>query len=51
MVALFNNEIMPNYRSSYEKVLYTSAQSSLDKIVVDYYSDNAKKAEIVMGKY
>lgn len=51
MVKMFNEEILPNYKSQYEKVLYTSSKSSLDKIVCDYYEDKAKRADIVMDKY
>jgi|TARA_B110000285_G_scaffold230348_1_gene296796 hypothetical protein len=51
MVTLFNNNILPNYRTQYEKVLYTSSKSSLDKIVSDYYEEKAKRSEIIMDKY
>jgi|TARA_B110001450_G_scaffold246548_1_gene260714 hypothetical protein len=51
MVTLFNNNILPNYRTQYEKVLYTSSKSSLDKIVCDFYEEKAKRSEIIMDKY
>ncbi len=51
MVALFNDHILPNYKNQYEKVLYTSSKSSLDKIVCDFYEEKAKRSEIIMDKY
>lgn len=51
MIKLYHEEVIVNYKKNFEDVMYTSSRQSMDSILSEYYTQKAKRSEIIMEKY
>ena len=51
MVKIYEEEIIPGYKQSFQNVVYTTSEETLNEYLVEFTAEKAKIGEGILQKY
>lgn len=51
MTELFNNEVIPNYKSTMEKIVKVTSDQTINEYLMEWHTERANSAKVIQQKY